>query len=583
MSCVEQTKGKYVARKPDGSFKRKGPPYPANECCGETKKGNDGLMYKSVPNKKGVCRWVKHDVQKKSPKKKPTKKSPKKKPAKKSPKKKPEKKYKLVSDNMCGKMPKTLKMKKLTKVCVEVLSGTNKGKHKWVTQSAAEKGLGGPIPVKWLRAHAAKHYEDNKKKLSHKSPKKQPAKKSPKKKPAQKSPKKLGCVEQTKGKYVARKPDGSFKRKGPPYPANDCCGETKKGNNGLMYKSERNKKGVCTWKKIKSPKKKPAKQSPKRKPVTPPQQKIELLEKELEKLRGDMQKLNVKPIPKHTPVKEVALTPKDFNKISVMRYKELRPREVQEKPQKLDKYIGWYASEKIDGWHAIWDGKGTLYTKSYKKTFAVPEKWMRLLPNIPLTGEIKIKGKSATKTASLMKSNPMWEETYFHVFDVIGKHIKKPFYERVNIVEKAVESACKNIPNCPLIAAPQIIMKSRDDILSFYKKVLKKHGEGLVITHPDSKYDVSDKRSGERVKLKGRNDAEGVVVGHIMGGSRGFKSLDVSYNGTTFHLGIGFNFEQRDNYKKLFPLGTIVTFSYRGLGDGGRPKEARFVRVRGDL
>ena len=80
------------------------------------------------------------------------------------------------------------------------------------------------------------------------------------------------------GKYVARKPDGSFKRKGPPYPANDCCGETKKGNNGLMYKSERNKKGVCTWKKIKSPKKKPAKQSPKRKPVTPPQQKIELLE-----------------------------------------------------------------------------------------------------------------------------------------------------------------------------------------------------------------------------------------------------------------------------------------------------------------
>ena len=105
-------------------------------------------------------------------------------------------------------------------------------------------------------------------------------------------------------------------------------------------------------------------------------------------------------------------------------------------------------------------------------------------------------------------------------------------------------------------------------ILSFYKKVLKKHGEGLVITHPDSKYDVSDKRSGERVKLKGRNDAEGVVVGHIMGGSRGFKSLDVSYNGTTFHLGIGFNFEQRDNYKKLldyFPENTKEGYKTEAL------------------
>ena len=89
--CIKQTKGKYVAKKPDGSFKRKGPPYPANECCGQDKEGNDGLMYKSVKNKKGVCTWKKI-AKKKSPKKKPAKKSPKKKPAKKSPKKKPTKK-----------------------------------------------------------------------------------------------------------------------------------------------------------------------------------------------------------------------------------------------------------------------------------------------------------------------------------------------------------------------------------------------------------------------------------------------------------------------------------------------------------
>jgi len=38
---------------------RPSPPHPANENCGKTKKGNDGKMYKSVPNKNGVCTWKK--------------------------------------------------------------------------------------------------------------------------------------------------------------------------------------------------------------------------------------------------------------------------------------------------------------------------------------------------------------------------------------------------------------------------------------------------------------------------------------------------------------------------------------------
>ena len=38
---------------------RKSPPYPANENCNKKKKGNDGLMYISTPNKNGVCSWKK--------------------------------------------------------------------------------------------------------------------------------------------------------------------------------------------------------------------------------------------------------------------------------------------------------------------------------------------------------------------------------------------------------------------------------------------------------------------------------------------------------------------------------------------
>ena len=36
---------------------RKSPPYPANENCGKTMKGNDGNMYTSKPNKNNICSW----------------------------------------------------------------------------------------------------------------------------------------------------------------------------------------------------------------------------------------------------------------------------------------------------------------------------------------------------------------------------------------------------------------------------------------------------------------------------------------------------------------------------------------------
>lgn len=38
---------------------RSSPSYPANECCGSIKKGNDGKRYVSKPMSKGICRWIK--------------------------------------------------------------------------------------------------------------------------------------------------------------------------------------------------------------------------------------------------------------------------------------------------------------------------------------------------------------------------------------------------------------------------------------------------------------------------------------------------------------------------------------------
>lgn len=46
----KKTDNKYLARP--------SPPLPANEHCGETRKGNDGQLYVSTPDKRKVCRWT---------------------------------------------------------------------------------------------------------------------------------------------------------------------------------------------------------------------------------------------------------------------------------------------------------------------------------------------------------------------------------------------------------------------------------------------------------------------------------------------------------------------------------------------
>jgi len=47
-----------VTRKIDKKYlTRDSPPYPANMHCGEIKKGNDGNMYQSIPDKNKICRW----------------------------------------------------------------------------------------------------------------------------------------------------------------------------------------------------------------------------------------------------------------------------------------------------------------------------------------------------------------------------------------------------------------------------------------------------------------------------------------------------------------------------------------------
>lgn len=51
------------------------------------------------------------------------------------------------------------------------------------------------------------------------------------------------CTMRATKKYLSRP--------SPPYPANDCCGMKKIGNDGSKYVSKPNANGICFWKKMK--------------------------------------------------------------------------------------------------------------------------------------------------------------------------------------------------------------------------------------------------------------------------------------------------------------------------------------------
>ena len=274
----------------------------------------------------------------------------------------------------------------------------------------------------------------------------------------------------------------------------------------------------------------------------------------------------------------------------VMSYKELRPRQVLKNPAMLEKYDGWYVSIKYDGWQAIWTGK-KLVSKTGKREFSMPEYWKQYLPQHPMVGELMIKTskgfKPATSIANLLKKDADWSSVIFMAFDLPINKVS--FEERTRRLAKIVthyrlknafaRNKISNPDAGPIAYIPQTKISSKK-IIDFYQRAIRKGEEGIVLTNPESFY--LTKKSADRVKLKGRADLEGRLLGFNVAQDGHMKSMKIKYKNMTFNLGIGFKILERENYKKLFKIGNLIKFSYRSFGTNGRPKEARFLSIRHD-
>src|SRR4051794_40907351 len=237
---------------------------------------------------------------------------------------------------------------------------------------------------------------------------------------------------------------------------------------------------------------------------------------------------------------------------------------------------GWWMSEKLDGVRAYWDGK--QFISRLGNVFHAPDWFIAGLPNVPLDGELWLDRKKFSQTISIVKRHDKsdhWKEISYVVFDAPA--VDDPFEKRVQFVEEFL------VKQKPLYARAHAhaVCRNLDHLRSELVRVEALGGEGLMLRQPGSKYEAG--RSATLLKVKSFHDDEATVVVHIAGKGKHKGRLGavevVLKDGTRFSVGTGFSDAERESPP---PVGTVITFRYQELSDGGVPRFPSFVRVRKD-
>ena len=237
--------------------------------------------------------------------------------------------------------------------------------------------------------------------------------------------------------------------------------------------------------------------------------------------------------------------------------------------------VNYLVSEKYDGERAIWDGK-TLRFRS-GRTVVAPQWFIAKLPRDPLDGELWL-GRTQFESLSgiVRKTEPAdeeWRQVKYMIFEL--PEAPGTFAERARRIIEIV--ARVNWPQ--LIAVEQYHVADRAALKRKLDEVVRGGGEGLMLHLADAPYSTG--RSDVLLKLKPLQDTEAVVIEHIPGkgkyhGMLGALRVKTS-QGKIFQIGTGFNDATRKNPP---PVGTTITYTYRGLTKTGLPRFASYLRIR---
>lgn len=234
-------------------------------------------------------------------------------------------------------------------------------------------------------------------------------------------------------------------------------------------------------------------------------------------------------------------------------------------------------SEKYDGVRALWDGKQLISRQG--NIINAPDWFTKPLPNMPLDGELWLaRGKFDVLSGAVRKKQPIeaeWKNISYQIFEL--PHAPSTFEARAKRISEIVQQA--NLPH--LKAVRQFRLKNAAELTLRLKQVVKNSGEGLMLHRANALYTTG--RSGDLLKLKPFYDAEAKVVAQTLGKGKYAGKLGAlvveTPQGIRFKLGSGFTDAQREHPPAI---GSTVTYSYKNTTKNGKPKFARFLRVRND-
>ncbi|HEX8311743.1 MAG TPA: DNA ligase [Chthoniobacteraceae bacterium] len=237
---------------------------------------------------------------------------------------------------------------------------------------------------------------------------------------------------------------------------------------------------------------------------------------------------------------------------------------------------GWWMSEKYDGLRGYWDGQ-KLWSRKGNAIHA-PDYFLAELPaNIPLDGELWIARGEFEETMSIVRSqmpDERWKRVRFMVFD--APQAPGVFEQRMEFLRATLSTESEFVK-----VVPHEHCHGTKHLLAERDRLVALGAEGLMLRKPESQYERE--RSPTLLKLKTHDDAEATVIAHLPGqgkyaGRLGSLRVETS-DKRQFSIGTGFTDAQRESPP---PIGTVVTYRFRGLTEKGLPRFPSFVRVRQD-
>ena len=237
---------------------------------------------------------------------------------------------------------------------------------------------------------------------------------------------------------------------------------------------------------------------------------------------------------------------------------------------------GWWLSEKLDGVRAYWDGK--VLISRLGNSFHAPDWFLTGLPETPLDGELWIGRKAFQRTVGIVRrqdKTDLWKQVRYVAFDAPA--FDAAFEGRLAAVRAHIERY-----RPPYLSAHEhAVCTDLDHLRAELARIEALGGEGLMLRQPESRYEVG--RSLTLLKVKTFHDAEARVLEHLKGAGRhkgrlGALLVELS-DGTQFSVGTGFSDAERGAPP---PVGSVITFRYQELSDGGVPRFPSYVGVRSD-